>query len=144
MYIEQPIMESLVPKPVHNSKRPLDTQAWTTPEDSQKSRISNNCGFIRWGFNYFKLYLGTCCNHCYVYLVKNGLIWLERLFWFILIAISHYASIYIAMKSIDRFMTKNAYMGIERDYFSWNTTLPSLTICPMERLDHERFDAYCE
>ncbi|XP_075153892.1 pickpocket 10 [Haematobia irritans] len=95
------------------------------------------------GLRYFQLYLATCCNHCYVYLVKNGLTWFERIFWFILIALAHFASIHVATKSIDRFLTKNAYMGIERNYFSWNTSLPSLTICPMERLDKELFDDYC-
>lgn len=118
-------------------------EAWTD-QGKKNSRRITACSLIVDGFDYFKLYLATCCNHCYVYLVKNGLTWLERIFWFILIAISHYASIYIAMQSIDRFLTKNAYMGIERDYFSWNTSLPSLTICPMERLDRELFNAYCQ
>ncbi|XP_073821256.1 pickpocket 10 [Musca autumnalis] len=131
---------STVQKPPARLEQP--TKAWTT-QPSKKPRRAAICGLIIEAFEYFKLYLATCCNHCYVYLVKEGLTWAERIFWLILIAVSHYASLYIAMQSIDRFLTKNAYMGIERDYFSWNTSLPSLTICPMERLDREVFNQYC-
>ncbi|XP_046812638.1 uncharacterized protein LOC124421449 [Lucilia cuprina] len=93
---------------------------------------------------YFKLYLETCVAHCYVYLVRNGLTMLERIFWFILMAICHYFCFFIALQSVTRFMSKNSYVGIERNYFDWNTTLPSVTICPMERLNKEKFDHFCE
>lgn len=96
------------------------------------------------GLYYFKLYLESCCAHGYVYLVRNGLTLLERLFWLILLSISHYVCFHIAWQSIMRFMEKNSYVGLERNYFDWNTTLPSVTICPMERLNHQKFDDYCE
>lgn len=93
--------------------------------------------------HYNKLYLETCVAHCYVYLVKNGLTLLERIFWFILMAVCHYFCIFISMQSVMRFMNKNSYVGIERNYFDWNTTLPSVTICPMERLNRHKFDDFC-
>uniref|UniRef100_A0A1I8PSK4 Uncharacterized protein n=1 Tax=Stomoxys calcitrans TaxID=35570 RepID=A0A1I8PSK4_STOCA len=113
--------------------------------DKSKIKISSTiwAGFLG-GFKHFQLYLATCCNHCYVYLVKNGLTWFERFFWLILIAMANYATIYVAWKSIDRYLTKNAFIGIDRDYLKWNTTLPSVTICPMERLDRQLFNAYCQ
>ncbi|KAM7352655.1 pickpocket 10 [Cochliomyia hominivorax] len=95
-------------------------------------------------WNYIKLYLEICCVHCYAYLVKNGLTKLERIFWLILMIICHYFCFFIAMQAITRFMNKNSYVGIERNYFDWNTTLPSVTICPMERLNHEKFNDFCE
>lgn len=93
---------------------------------------------------YIKLYLETCVAHCYVYLAKEGLTLLERVFWFVLMLICHYFCFFIAMESITRFMDKNSYVGIERNYFNWNTTLPSVTICPMERIKVDKFEHYCE
>lgn len=112
-------------------------------------RKSHNCAYrvkkdLLSFWNYIKLYLETCAVHCYAYLVKNGLTLLERIFWLILMIICHYFCFFIATQAITRFMSKNSYVGIERNYFDWNTTLPSVTICPMERLSHDKFGNYCE
>lgn len=134
-------------QPVKKPPNAVVTKPKTIPRSRPPTKLSQfqeKCGCFMGGFNYFKLYLATCCNHCYVYLVKNGLTWAERIFWFVFLAISNYFCISIALQSVSRFMTKNSYMGIERNYFEWNTTLPSLTICPMERLDKEEFEKYCQ
>ena len=109
-----------------------------------QSRLYKVKDAILTGLYYFKLYLESCCAHGYVYLVRDGLTLLERLFWLILLSISHYVCFYIAWQSIMRFTEKNSYVGLERNYFDWNTTLPSVTICPMERLNHQKFDDYCK
>lgn len=48
------------------------------------------------------------------------------------------------MESLERYETKSTVVSVERDHYYWNTTLPSVTICPIvERIDKHMFDEYC-
>ncbi|KAI8041888.1 hypothetical protein M5D96_003183 [Drosophila gunungcola] len=67
----------------------------------------------------------------------------EKFLWFVLLFVSIYFCIIVCLSSIDRYYTKSTHIGLERNYHFWNTTLPSLTICPMERLDNTLFADYC-
>lgn len=134
----------VVPPPNIHYVRNLPAKKIVKEKKKTKSCLHKVKNFVLNCLSYFKLYLETCCAHGYVYLVRNGLTLLERIFWLILLAISHYVCFYIALQSIMRFMEKNSYVGIERNYFDWNTTLPSVTICPLERINHKKFDDYCE
>lgn len=71
-------------------------------------------------------------------------VFFHRLFWLSLVIISFYATIIISLESYDRYETKSTVITIERDHYYWNTSLPSLTICPTEnRIDKHLFDDYC-
>lgn len=55
------------------------------------------------------------------------------------------ATILLSLDSLNRYKTKSTVVSIERDHYYWNTTLPSITICPIvKRIDQNRFDEYCE
>lgn len=67
-----------------------------------------------------------------------------RLFWLFLVVLASYATISISLQSLDRYKTKNTVVSIERDHYYWNTTMPSLTICPtVKRIDKDLLDEYC-
>lgn len=54
------------------------------------------------------------------------------------------ASIKLSLQSLYRYEHQSTVVSIERDHYYWNTTLPSLTICPIvDRIDRELFDKYC-
>lgn len=55
------------------------------------------------------------------------------------------ATIVLSLKSLNRYETKSTVVTIERDHYFWNTSLPSLTICPTaNRIDRAYFDDYCQ
>lgn len=66
----------------------------------------------------------------------------EKIFWFCLICIGIYFSLDFSLESWDRYLHKSTVVSVERDYYYWNTSLPALTICPMERLHKERYDVW--
>lgn len=68
-----------------------------------------------------------------------------RLFWLVLIILSFCTTIQFSLQSLHRFNTKSTVVSIERDHYYWNTSVPSLTICPADnRIDKQLFDKYCE
>lgn len=53
-------------------------------------------------------------------------------------------TIYLSKNHLNRYQTNNIVLTIERDHYFWNTTLPSLTICPVRnRIDKDLFEEYC-
>lgn len=67
-----------------------------------------------------------------------------RVFWLFLVVLAAYATISIGLRSLDRYKTKNTVVSIEKDHYYWNTTLPSLTICPtVKRINTDLLDKYC-
>lgn len=55
-----------------------------------------------------------------------------------------YVTIILSLESLDRFNTKSTVVTIERDHYYWNTSVPSLTICPTSnRIDEALFSEYC-
>lgn len=66
-----------------------------------------------------------------------------RLLWLALIGVTLYFCTIISLESWDRYLTKSTVVAIEKDYYYWNTSLPSLTACPAERIDKTLFDNYC-
>ncbi|EDW76036.1 uncharacterized protein Dwil_GK14883 [Drosophila willistoni] len=93
--------------------------------------------------DYIKLYFNNCCIHGFRYIVKPMLIVFERSLWCALLVVSIYFCINVCLSSVDRYYTKSTHIGLERNYHFWNTTLPSLTVCPMQRLNDSLFSSYC-
>lgn len=67
---------------------------------------------------------------------------IEKLFWSCLICIAIYFCVDFSFKSWDRYLHKATVVSVSLDYYYWNTSLPSLTICPMSRLSKDRYEEY--
>ncbi|XP_020807174.1 sodium channel protein Nach [Drosophila serrata] len=93
--------------------------------------------------NFIVLYFDNCCIHGFRYVVQTMLVFLEKLLWFILLVASIYFCIIVSLSSIQRYNTKSTHVGLERNYHFWNTTVPSITLCPMQRLNASFFASYC-
>ncbi|XP_016974859.2 acid-sensing ion channel 5 [Drosophila rhopaloa] len=93
--------------------------------------------------HFIALYFNNCCIHGFRYLVKAMLVVFEKFLWLVLLFVSIYFCIVVCLSSIDRYYTKSTHIGLERNYYFWNTTFPSVTICPMHRLDSALFGDYC-
>ncbi|XP_016995063.2 pickpocket protein 19 [Drosophila takahashii] len=93
--------------------------------------------------NFIILYFNNCCIHGFRYLTRAMLIFFEKFLWFTLLVVSIYFCIVVCLSSIDRYYTKSTHIGLERNYIFWNTSLPSVTVCPMDRLNITFFSDYC-
>lgn len=55
------------------------------------------------------------------------------------------ACVILSLQSYNRYETKNTVVTIEKDHYYWNTSMPSITICPtVNRISPKKFDDYCE
>ncbi|KAG4065923.1 hypothetical protein HA402_008919 [Bradysia odoriphaga] len=67
------------------------------------------------------------------------------IFWFVLVVMAFSACVIISLQSYNRYETKNTVVTIEKDHYYWNTSMPSITICPtVNRISMKKLDAYCE
>ncbi|XP_033236350.1 uncharacterized protein ppk10 isoform X1 [Drosophila pseudoobscura] len=108
--------------------------------------IQKSYSYWRWPkaiVNYIKVYFQKCCIHGFKYVVEKMFTLLERFLWLILLVVSIYFCIVVCLSSIDRYYTKSTHIGLERNYHFWNTTIPSLTVCPMQRINESLFSDYC-
>ncbi|KAH8281806.1 hypothetical protein KR054_003093 [Drosophila jambulina] len=93
--------------------------------------------------NFIVLYFDNCNIHGFRYVVQAVLVLLEKLFWLLLLIVSIYFCIVVSLSSVHRYNTKSTHVGLERNYHFWNTTVPSITLCPMQRLNASFFASYC-
>ncbi|XP_017075015.2 uncharacterized protein LOC108110458 [Drosophila eugracilis] len=93
--------------------------------------------------HFFVLYFDNCCIHGFRYLTTTMLILFEKILWLALLIASIYFCVIVCLSSFDRYYTKSTHIGVERNYFFWNTTLPSVTVCTVDRLNDTLFGEYC-
>ncbi|CRL02236.1 CLUMA_CG015089, isoform A [Clunio marinus] len=83
--------------------------------------------------------------HGFVYLGNTFVLHIfEKFFWLGLICGALYLTIHFSLESWDRYLHKNIVVSIERDHYYWNTSLPSFTVCPMERLNRNIYNKYIQ
>ncbi|XP_017098937.2 sodium channel protein Nach [Drosophila bipectinata] len=106
-------------------------------------KINRNRSWPRAIIDFVDSYFNNCCIHGFRYLVQTILILLERILWLLLLLVSIYYCIIVCLASIDRYYTKSTHIGLERNYHFWNTSVPSLTVCPMQRINETFFADFC-
>ncbi|XP_055381915.1 uncharacterized protein LOC129612380 [Condylostylus longicornis] len=82
--------------------------------------------------------------HGFAYLVKRKLHIAESYgFWLTILLISIFFWVIIGLGSVDRYKRDNTVISMEKDFYFWNRTSPSITICPLEnRLNTDLFEIY--
>lgn len=54
-------------------------------------------------------------------------------------------TIVLSLQSFHRYETKSTVTNVELNYHLWNTSLPAITVCPLEnRIDKNLFNEYCD
>nr|XP_029715164.1 uncharacterized protein LOC109418499 [Aedes albopictus] len=91
---------------------------------------------------FFDVFFSHGALHGITYLGKSLLHLFEKILWMVLIVISLYFCVTLSLQSWERFLTKSTVVAIEKDHYYWNISLPSLTICPMDRIDRDLFDQF--
>ena len=95
-------------------------------------------------YAFFLLFFEKSGIHGLFYFAQTYILLIERFFWLCLVVTAFISTIILSLQSLRRYETKSTVVTIERDHYYWNTTLPSLTICPtQDRIDKDKFDEYC-
>ncbi|XP_058449237.1 uncharacterized protein LOC131429203 [Malaya genurostris] len=92
---------------------------------------------------FFGVFFSQGALHGITYLGKSLLHLGEKFMWICLIIVSLYFCITLSLESLERFQTKSTVVTIEKDHYYWNISMPSLTICPMNRISRAAFRDFC-
>uniref|UniRef100_A0A336KHS0 CSON009699 protein n=1 Tax=Culicoides sonorensis TaxID=179676 RepID=A0A336KHS0_CULSO len=69
----------------------------------------------------------------------------NRIFWLTNIGLAIYFGVWVGLQTWEQYLNKSVVLSIRRDHYSWNTSMPSLTICPnYERISRNLFDIYAK
>lgn len=66
----------------------------------------------------------------------------HRLIWFLILFLCNTGIIYTCTYQWNRYAANPTVISLERDYRSWNGTLPAITICYAIRVDPKKADIY--
>lgn len=80
--------------------------------------------------------------HGLVYVMNYSLHFLERILWYFCIISAILACSSLAQTTWTRFQTSPTVITMDRNKFFWNTSFPTLTVCPHKRIDTHKAEAY--
>lgn len=95
-------------------------------------------------FSFIRFFLSTSTIHGLNHIAERKRHFLERLLWFVLVVISSYWIANLSSQALVRYIENPTVISMERDYFSWNTTFPAITICPTNKLSPVALEAYVD
>lgn len=64
------------------------------------------------------------------------------LFWTIVLVSAILSNIYVQMVFLQRFFERPHVTSLERDYYTWNTTFPSFTLCSQRKMNETALKIY--
>ncbi|CAH2105195.1 unnamed protein product [Euphydryas editha] len=79
---------------------------------------------------YFVNFLETSSIHGLNHLVVTGRHPCEIFMWLMILIMSLFGTVYISRSTWLRYQSSPTVVSMDRDMFAWNTTFPSVTICP--------------
>lgn len=82
--------------------------------------------------------------HGFSHITKKNYHPIERFIWAVLVSCSAYAIVSISKISLDRYNENPTVISMERDSFSWNTSFPAATICPLKKVNEDYLETYLQ
>lgn len=80
-------------------------------------------------------YLRNASLHGVRFLVDEEISVFERIFWFICVILSWFASGMLIMSSLDAFQNNAISFVVETSYRDWDTHFPSIVVCESKNID---------
>lgn len=69
---------------------------------------------------------------------------LLSLLWFAIMLSAVVSAVYVIMQFFNRYIERPLVTSIERDYYAWNTTFPSFTLCSQNKINETELEIYLE
>ncbi|XP_062135192.1 uncharacterized protein LOC133844913 isoform X2 [Drosophila sulfurigaster albostrigata] len=117
------------------------TKAATKEAETPQDGIENTA-YIAKAQAFIIEFLQGSSIHGFIYLAKFGLNFLERMLWFAFICVALFSIISLSQRTWQRFQTSPMVISMDRNKLVWNTSFPSLTVCPHKRIDELKVDDY--
>lgn len=92
--------------------------------------------------SYLYLFFATSSIHGLARIPPSRIHTLERLLWYVLVALGVYFTATLGRQTFARFEQNPTVISIERDSLAWNTSFPSVTVCPNEKLNDGQLNRY--
>lgn len=89
-----------------------------------------------------RFFLSTSTIHGLNHISARKRHYSEALLWFLLVLLSTYWVAKLSNQALMRYVDNPTVISMERDYFSWNTSFPTATICPANKTNTTTLDNY--
>lgn len=93
---------------------------------------------------FFRSFCASSSIHGFKYVLQKKVDRKERILWAVFILAAFITAVNISTRTVLRFLNEPTVVTIERDAFTWNTTFPAITICPVEKINYELLDRYLD
>ncbi|XP_053691147.1 sodium channel protein Nach [Sabethes cyaneus] len=100
--------------------------------------------FIRHIQTFILKLLGATSAHGFQYVVQAGVHIVERVFWICWIVVGVFGMVALAQRTWNRYQTSPVVISMDRNMYLWNTSFPSVTVCPHQRIDESKVQRYIQ
>lgn len=78
----------------------------------------------------------------FAFIPKYYATFVSRMLWFAFICVALFSIISLSKRTWHRFQTSPMVISMDRNKLVWNTSFPSLTVCPHKRIDELKVEEY--
>ncbi|KAH8370099.1 hypothetical protein KR093_002171, partial [Drosophila rubida] len=122
--------------------QPRSAKRTKAQAEAPQEAAAENTAYIAKAQAFIIEFLQGSSIHGFIYLAKFGLNFLERMLWFAFICVALFSIISLSQRTWQRFQTSPMVISMDRNKLVWNTSFPSLTVCPHKRIDELKVDDY--
>ncbi|KAJ1525494.1 hypothetical protein ONE63_010303 [Megalurothrips usitatus] len=90
------------------------------------------------------LVMKTSSIHGFNHMTDHKRHYLERLLWLACVVLGLYGAVEVSRSTWTHYQENPTVISMERDYKEWNTSFPSVTICPTTKYEEKNVDAKAE
>lgn len=98
--------------------------------------------FLERVVSFQRFFLSTSTIHGLNHMSTKKRHYTETLLWFLLVLLSTYWVAKLSNQALMRYVDNPTVISMERDYFSWNTSFPTATICPTNKTNTTTLENY--
>ncbi|XP_065206755.1 sodium channel protein Nach-like [Planococcus citri] len=91
--------------------------------------------FINEGIKFLKIFVSATSIHGLIHFTGPRIHLIERMLWLISFVLCLYGATILSLSTWKRYQETPTVISMERNWKDWNTSFPSITICPTEKYD---------
>ncbi|XP_026282493.1 sodium channel protein Nach-like [Frankliniella occidentalis] len=128
------------------TKTPLfreGSSMYSDADDGQRKK-KKRCLTFKSVFNFLYLVMKTSSIHGFNHMTDEKRHILERMVWFVFLVLGCWGAVEVSRSTWKHYQENPTVISMERDYKEWNTSFPSVTICPTVKYDEAAVEAKAE
>ncbi|KAK3932274.1 Pickpocket protein 11 [Frankliniella fusca] len=112
--------------------------------DDGKKKKKRRCLTFKSVFSFLYLVMKTSSIHGFNHLTDEKRHIFERLLWFVFLVLGCWGAVEVSRSTWKHYQENPTVISMERDYKEWNTSFPSVTICPTIKYDEASVEQKAE